>query len=155
MAKEMFKSLVITILMATQLVAIPFAFAEWKETDISREVPLPKKITIVPPSPELPKEIAAFSGRWEGRWEVNSLAGVLIVEEINLKEAKVISGWGKGVYYPADYERVKAKVAGKEIRFTAKNCQFSFKLNEDLNSIHGERSCPGGISSPITMKKIE
>ncbi len=155
MTKQIFKSLILIILIATQLMAISFIFAEQKETDISREVPLPKKITIVPPSPDLPKEITNFSGRWEGRWEVNSLAGVLIVEEINLKDAKVISGWGKGVYYPADYERIKAKVIGKEIQFNAKNCKFTFKLNEDLNSIHGERSCPGGISSPITMKKIE
>lgn len=141
--------------MASQLVVISFTFAEQKETDISRQVPLPREITIVPPSPDLPKEIANFSGRWEGLWEVNSLPGILVVEEINLKEAKVISGWGRGVYYPPGYDRIKAKVVGKEIRFTAKNCQFSFKLNEDLNSIHGERSCPGGISSPITMKKIE
>ncbi len=155
MSKKISYSLVITTLMAAQLVVIPFAFSEWKETDISREVPLPKKVAILPPSPDLPKEIASFSGRWEGRWEVNSLAGVLIVEEVNSKEAKVISGWGRGVYYPADYERIKAKVVGKEIQFTTKNCQFNFKLNEDLNSIHGERSCPGGISSPITMKKIE
>lgn len=155
MTKKISYSLVITILMATQIVSIPLAFAEWKETDISRQVPLPRKITIVPPSADLPKEIAAFSGRWEGLWEVNNLPGVLIVEEINLKEAKVISGWGKGVYFPPGHDRIKAKVVGKEIQFTAKNCQFSFKLNEDLNSIHGERSCPGGISSPVTMKKIE
>jgi len=155
MTKKVFKSLVITLLMATQVAAVHLAFAEWKETDISREIPLPKKITIVPPSPDLPKEIVNFSGRWEGLWEVNSLPGVLIVEEINLKEAKVISGWGRGVYFPPGYDRIKAKVVGKEIRFSAKNCQFSFKLNEDLNSVHGERSCPGGISSPITMKKVE
>jgi hypothetical protein len=156
MAKRISYSFVITILMATQLMSIPLAFAEWKETDISREVPLPRKITIVPPSPDLPKEIAAFSGRWEGNWEARSLASILIVEEINLKEAKVISAWGKAVYFPPDYERLKAKVVGKEIQFTSKNCRFNFVVNEDLKSIHGERDCPGGgISSSITMKKIE
>jgi len=33
----------------------------WKETEISRDVPLPRKIEIVPPSADCPKEIAAFS----------------------------------------------------------------------------------------------
>ncbi len=156
MTKKQFYRLILVILIAAHLVSTTFAFAEWKETDISREVPLPKKITMVPPSPDLPKEIAAFSGRWEGVWEARSLPAILIVEEINLKEAKVISAWGKAVYFPPDYERLKAMVIGKEIQFTAKGCQFRFVVDEDLKTVRGARECPGGgISSSIIMKKIE
>lgn len=154
MERKQFYVLIMAILMAIQFT--PIAFAEWKETEISRYVPLPRKITVVPPSPDLPKEIAAFSGRWEGIWETGSLPTILIVEEINLKEAKIIHAWGKAVYFPADYERSKVKVIGKEIQFTAKGCQFKFIMSEDLKTIRGTRDCPGGgISSSITMKKIE
>lgn len=154
MERKQFYVLIVAILMAIQFTSI--AFAEWKETEISQQVPLPRKITIVPPSPDLPKEIAAFSGRWEGFWEVNNLPTIIIVEEINLNEAKVIHAWGKGVYFPADYERFKVKVIGKEIQFTARGCQFKFIMDEDLKTIRGARQCVGGgISSSITMKKIE
>jgi len=146
--------LIMAILIAIQFTSI--ASAEWKETEISKQVPLPKKIKIIPPSSDLPKEIAAFSGRWEGIWEVRSLPTIIIVEEINPNEAKIIHAWGKGVYFPADYERLKIKITGKEIRFTSGGCQFKFVMGENLKNIHGIRECPPpGISSPITMMKIE
>ena len=34
-----------------------------------KDVPLPGEIEIVPPSSDLPPEVAAFFGRWEGNWE--------------------------------------------------------------------------------------
>jgi len=155
MTKKQFYRLLMITLMTTLLMSITFARAEWKETDISNQVPLPKDITIVPPPPDLPKELAAFSGRWEGIWEAGSLPAILIVEEINLKEAKVINAWAKAVYYQADYKRYIAKVVGKEIQFRSA-CQFKFIVDEDSKTIHGERVCPGGgISSKIKMKKIE
>jgi len=156
MTRQQYYGLVVAILIAIQLASANLASAESTETEISRLVPLPRKIAIVPPSPDLPKEIAAFSGRWEGFWEANNLPTILIVEEINLREAKVIHAWGKAVYFPADYERSKVKVIGKEIQFTTKGCQFKFIIDEDLKTIRGTRQCPGGgISSSITMKKIE
>ena len=148
--------MVITILIATQLLSITLASAEWKETEISRNVPLPKKIAIAPPSPDLPKEIAAFSGRWEGNWEAGNLPSILIVEKIDLKEAQVINAWGWARYFKADYDRCKAKVIGKEIQFTSMRCQFKFVMGEDLKTIQGVRECPGGgVGSSITMSKIE
>jgi hypothetical protein len=156
MKKRQFYGLVMTILIVSQLVSITLAYAEWKETEISRKVSLPRKITISPPSPDLPKEIAGFSGRWEGIWVANSVPSILIVEKIDLKEAQVISAWGLSLYFKPDYDRCKAKVIGKEIQFTSMGCQFKFVMGEDLETIKGVRECPGrGISSSITMKKIE
>ncbi len=155
MTKKQFYRLLMITLTTPLLMSITFAHAEWKETDISSRVLLPKNITIVPPPPDLPKELAAFSGRWEGIWEAGSLPAILVVEEINLKEAKVINAWGKAVYYPADYKRYNAKVEGREIQFTS-TCEFKFIMDEGLKTIHGVRECPGGgISSKIKMKKIE
>jgi len=44
-------------------------------------VPLPADVRIVPPSTEVPKEFAAFSGKWQGVWD-QTLDHILVVEEI-------------------------------------------------------------------------
>lgn len=56
-------------------------------------VPLPSTINIEPPSSNVPSEIAAFLGRWEGWW-AGGMDAVLIVEAITPTKAKVIYAWG-------------------------------------------------------------
>ena len=46
------------------------------------EVPLPEDLKIVAPAEDIPKEIAAFSGVWEGELPVFGTEAVLVVEEI-------------------------------------------------------------------------
>jgi hypothetical protein len=119
------------------------------QTQAADEVPLPEDITIVPPSPDLPKEIAAFSGKWQGTWiiatgrrEKNPRKAVLIVEEIDKQEAKIIYAFGP--YSGARelkgwYKRFKAKVtpgATTKIEFVTKDkSEFSFEMKKDLNSL--------------------
>lgn len=74
------------------------------------EPPLPNDINIIPPSSDLPKEIGAFSGKWVGEWNTG-ISSILIIEEINEKEAKVI-------YSVGDYPR--GKIKGNYRRYTAK-----------------------------------
>ena len=57
---------------------------------VNVEVPLPDDMKIVAPAEDVPKDIAAFSGVWEGKWIHYGREGALIVEEINSKEAKII-----------------------------------------------------------------
>ena len=58
---------------------------------VNENLPLPDDAKITPPGADVPEQIASFSGIWEGK-ESNLEARVfLIVEEINSKEAKVIS----------------------------------------------------------------
>ncbi len=66
MKKRQFYGLVITILIATQLLSITFASAECKETEISRKVPLPGKITISPFPPTCLKKLLPFQGGGKG-----------------------------------------------------------------------------------------
>ena len=133
----------------------------WKETEISKSVPLPKKIEIIQPTGDLPKEIAAFSGRWEGEWEEGSrqAKSVLIVEEINAAKAKVIYGWGAYGNVRADYSPYTAKVIPgikPKIEFSTQYRDFSFEMGEDLKTIHGINKPRKGLNVPtITMKKIE
>jgi hypothetical protein len=75
-----------------------------------REPPLPNDINIIPPSPDLPKEIAGFSGKWRGTWSYGADA-ILVVEEIH-------DTWAKVVYSQGDVPRYN--VAARFWRFRCK-----------------------------------
>jgi hypothetical protein len=66
-------------------------------------IPLPENVQIVPPDPNLPPEIRAFSGKWSGSWEWQNrrnndgVDAILIVEKIiNEQQAMVVSASGNG-----------------------------------------------------------
>jgi len=111
------------------------------------EVPLPKDINIVAPSANLPKEIAAFSGKWAGKWD-GVQGSVLIVEEINDKEARIILSQED---YPAAREAVDAgyrRIIAKVISSPIPSIEFeiikredhpvvTFQMQKDLKTIKG------------------
>ena len=78
------------LLLMAVLMAISMIIAERSQ---GASVPLPEDINIVKAGPDVPPEIAAFSGKWEGDW-AGVLDAVLIVTEINRTEATVIYAWG-------------------------------------------------------------
>jgi len=61
-----------------------------------RGVPLPKDIVIKPPSPELPKEIVAISGKWKGAWD-KEVDFILVVTEIDSEKAEIIYACSEGL----------------------------------------------------------
>jgi hypothetical protein len=124
------------------------------------EPPLPNDVKIIPPSPDLPKEIAAFSGKWVGEWNIG-LSSILIIEEINEKEAKVIYSVGD---YPrmgiqANYKRYTAKVLSRakpRIEFTTELSALIFEM-KDQNNLEGVSTHQRGernLKFVITMKRV-
>ena len=65
-------------------------------TDIFSDVALPDKITITPPSSDVPPQLAGYSGKWKGIWG-GELSHILIVEEITPPTATVIYAVGDSV----------------------------------------------------------
>lgn len=62
------------------------------------DAPLPSDVNIVPPGPSVPKELAAYSGKWAGNWG-NGGDTILVVEEIiPPSSAVIIYSWGKSYY---------------------------------------------------------
>ncbi len=100
--------------------------------------PLPETLNIVPPAGDVPPEIAAFSGVWEGMW-ISAFDTVLVVEKIDIDNAEVILSIGKGVNCPAceSYWYQTGKVRpGPAIEWvTPDGDRFIFKMNKDLKSI--------------------
>jgi len=81
------------------------------------EVPLPKEIAVVQPATSVPKEQAAFSGKWVGRWD-NVLDSVLVVEEVTPMAALVVYAYGvapeRGISR-AGWTRVQAHFEGPDL----------------------------------------
>lgn len=71
---------------------------------------LPNDIKIIPPSPDLPKNIAAFSGKWVGRWGGGGIEMILVVEEIHDTWAQVVYSRGNDPDTVAGHFRVRCKV---------------------------------------------
>jgi len=57
-------------------------------------IPLPQTINIEPAKSDVPLEIAAFLGKWEGWWP-RGMDAVLIVEKIDKHGATIIYAWGE------------------------------------------------------------
>src|SRR5215470_9811255 len=55
---------------------------------LSAELPV-----LVAPAADVPRDIAAFSGTWAGRW-ANTLDHVLVVEKIEGRNVTFIYSWG-------------------------------------------------------------
>ncbi len=119
--------------------------------------PLPTTLNIVPPSSDVPPEIAAFSGIWEGKWSKEQDT-ILVIEKIDTQKADVIISlgrftiWSVGIKPPNTYTRVTATVlpgpaielqieesASGVIYETVYNCpcKMTFKMNKELNMLKG------------------
>ena len=127
---------------------------------VNEKVPLPDDIKIVAPATDIPKEIAAFSGAWEGELASRGRGVALIVEEINFKEVKVIFCMAEvsGVNEtPAYCDRSKGIVIPEkqQIKFgPAEKLRFTFSMQNNLNQVKGTFKA-GGVEDEFTMTKLK
>ena len=72
--------------------------------------PMPDDVKMVEPDPSLPKEIAGFWGKWEGRGQMMTV--FLIIEKIDGEKASVYR-WRSGFpgFVPEGWDRLEANVA--------------------------------------------
>jgi hypothetical protein len=132
-------------------------------------VPLPKDIVIKPPSPELPKEIAAFSGKWKGKWD-GKIDFIVVVTEIDSEKAEIIYA---NAEYPSTrlaaacaYETAKV-ISGEKpkiefhmtIKFTAGTAVggmgwYTFEMQKDLKTLKGVIKYPQATMK-ATLEKSE
>ncbi|MBI4698268.1 MAG: hypothetical protein HY758_05000 [Nitrospirae bacterium] len=118
--------------------------------------PLPRDVTIIPPSPDVPPNVSAFSGSWQGKWG-GSLDGKLIVERIDSKTADIIISWGAMSGVDRGYLKAKVPVlSGPTLEYEDNINKWTFRMNNNLRSIEGE-ILEKAVSSKmtVTMEKIK
>jgi len=113
-------------------------FLIWYLSASCVSTPLPNKITITPPSSDIPKELAAFSGGWKGIF-FGGFEVTLIVQTIKKENVHLIYSWGENMAGPGGYYRVLANViSGPGVEWVNKdNYRFTFVMNDDLESLTG------------------
>jgi hypothetical protein len=122
---------------------------------------LPNDINIVSPSPDLPKEIAVFSGKWEGTWEWGTSV-IIAVEEIHDTWGRIVYAIGDNPRFnvSAGYVRLKAEVIanpkpkiqfGPAIPQTARGISLevidsnTLEGNMNFSDVYGNRGNQRGI----------
>ena len=124
------------------------------------KVPLPDNTKIFTPAKDVPKEIAAFSGVWEGKWPDYGTETALVVEEINSKSAQVIYclGESSALYsVPPSCNRYQAIVKSEnlQIEFTiGETLLHAFSMEKNLNQIKATKKSPLDVIE-IKMTKIK
>ena len=124
------------------------------------KVPLLNDTKIVTPNESIPKELAAFSGSWEGKWSDYATETALIVEEINTISAKVVYclGESSGLYsMPPSCDRFHAEVLldSMQIAFPAgETLYYIFTMEKNYNQIKATKKSPLD-EIEILMDKIQ
>src|SRR5262252_7880029 len=104
--------------------------------------PLPEDVQVVAPAADVPRDIAAFSGTWAGRW-ANTLDHVLVVEKIEGRNVTFIYSWGVAPAWnitTPGFVRVTGTVdEGGILRGTLSNgAAVAYRLSQDQQTLAGE-----------------
>jgi len=132
-------------------------------------VPLPEDVQIVPPDPNLPPEIKAFSGKWSGSSEWQNRRNndgvdvILIVEKIiNEQQAMVViaSGDGRGWKIGRGWERSTANFLkteeGISLMVDSRVSSQKIKYRVKGDQLTGISDAAGGYGTIITtMTRIQ
>lgn len=123
----------------------------------TQSIPLPQDMEIVPPNPNLPPKIKAFSGKWFGVWD-GILQHVLVVEQINPPNTTVIYAYGNAPTWNINnpnFYRVDGKIEPGILKLILKRtgATVTYRLQHDgtLDATYETRT---GISR-AKMKRME
>ena len=113
----------------------------------------PPEIRVTPPAPELPAELAAFSGVWEFG-DGQAMADRVVVERIDETRATLLlTGRNHPPRYPAGgWERVKAQVLPDGRLQWGYPVRFILRLAADGATLEAERA---GAATRMTLRKVE
>lgn len=109
---------------------------------VESTAPLPENVRVIRPSPKVPKELAAFSGKWTGAWR-ERLDHILIVEEVSPPYATIIYSWGIGSpRYPPRWRRITGTFYENALHLTLGNgAKVTYRMRSDstLDATHEKR----------------
>jgi hypothetical protein len=108
----------------------------------------------VPKASDVPVEVAALAGTWEG-FRPDDLPTRLVVEEIRGRVATVRYTWGdqpEGTFH-SGWDRVRAVVRSDGTLFWRRPGDFTFQLSDDWTTLVGKRE-RGGATATSLMRRV-
>jgi hypothetical protein len=131
------------------------------EDSASRPVPrpvpqlaAPTDVKIIRPARKVPKQYAAFVGKWSGTWK-GGVASILVVEEVNAAgEAKGIWLWGNSPQRnDGGRWNYRARIEDGVLYWASERVRLEFKLRPD-GSIEGAHFDGGIQDGEIRMTRM-
>ncbi|WP_448206841.1 alpha/beta hydrolase [Azospirillum sp. sgz302134] len=98
------------------------------------DILLPDDLSVAKPAPTVPKDLAAYSGRWVGVYDGNGRAVQIVVERIEGRDAHLVIAVGRGPdrRMASDWTRRKASFdAGNALRTGGSGNGFTMTLRPD------------------------
>lgn len=119
--------------------------------------PLPLEVRITPPSLDLPKNLAGFSGTWYGVWD-DGHPTTLIVEKIEPPTAIAIYSRGKCTRKECEswWRRYEWKIESDKRKITVveKDLSITYTLSDDGEKLEGEYRRPSNSQiNYVTMQR--
>jgi len=103
----------------------------------SQFTPLPLEVRITPPSLDLPKNIAGFSGTWYGSWD-NRHSTTLVVENIEPPTAIVVYSWGEYKGKDGGWRRSEWKIGPNKLENDSEGgITITYFLSDDGEILEG------------------
>lgn len=127
-------------------------------TTASAQAPaLPSDLKIVPPTADVPKHAAAFSGTWSGIWG-GHLDHILVVEKIEGTTVQIVYSWGVAPAWnirQPGYSRVTATIGPDGVlQATLRNgAEVTYKLSSDQKSLSGEYTLRGNTTYGVFKRQ--
>ncbi len=136
-----------SVLVAGLVLSRPLAPANAEE---KCDNPLPD-VRVSAPGPDVPKEIAQFSGIWKGKWGAR-LCSTLVVETVDKDGiAELVYSWGRGRNFEPGYFAPNGKIRDEKLTFGTR-AKFTFWITKEGN-LAGKRVAGTGRSY-VTMQKV-
>jgi hypothetical protein len=108
---------------------------------------------------DLPSEVAAFSGSWEGRW-AGIVVSRLVVESLDAESARVVWAWGDlpDGNVKRGWSRHRAQMLpGGRLQWESSSLKFTFtmaKSRMSLDGVRAERVQGVWRTRTVTMRKV-
>ena len=123
---------------ATSLVVAFLAGTQLSHAD----TPLPPDVAVIVPGPETPKDAAAFSGKWIGRWD-DTLDHTLVVEKVEGRDVTAIYSTGiaqRWLITSPSFARVSGKIRDDgSLRLSLSNgAQVTYRFSGNPSELQGE-----------------
>lgn len=126
-----------------------------KPPSVTTHTPLPMNLRIIPPQPDLPRNIAAFSGTWYGIWD-NGHSTTFMIEKIDPPEVVCIYSWGKTKNVEGGWVRQVGKIDPdkRKITIPGEDITKSYLLSDDGEKLEGEyRRASKSQINYVTMQR--
>lgn len=101
------------------------------------DTPFPPDLKITPAPADLPPELSAFSGVWEGTWDFG-LPARIAVTQISGASAVIYYSYGATAHLRGGFDRYDAQVLpGNRLDLRGGQLRFTFAMRDDLQAITG------------------